>query len=241
MRSVVVSENQTCYVRGDNVPNDPRTHRIFILNTRYISRERRTRATLWPPATRSRLGKLDARGAEGCIARRRRRFPARARLAFGAALWEAVERLLEERGTKRDELPVVLDEPRVVLHKVGRRLGRVRPRLQLWLRTRAGAGAGAWAGAGAGWGWLGLGLRLAGAELSTLSARELVSCEWGTGRCVQPKRLLSTQADSLRRDVIPTKRYLHSKCRIAHRRCAGPAPHAARCNINISTNTDTNA
>merc|ERR1740133_753590 len=94
---------------------------MFIVNTRYISRERRPRATLWPPATRSRLGKLDARGAEGCIARRRRRFPARARLAFGAALWEAVERLLEERGTKRDELPVVLDEPRVVLHKVGRR------------------------------------------------------------------------------------------------------------------------
>ena len=78
-------------------------------------------------------------------------------------------------------------------------------------------------GRGRGWGWLGLGLR---AELGTLSARELVSCEWGTGRGIQPKRLLSTQADSLRRDVIPTKRYLHSKCRIAHCRCAGPAPHA---------------
>ena len=61
-------------------------------------------------------------------------------------------------------------------------------------------------------------------RLGTLSPRELVSCEWGTGRCTQPKRLLSTQADSLRREVSPMKRYLHSRCRIAQRRCAGPAP-----------------
>ena len=87
------------------------------------------------------------------------------------------------------------------------------------------AGAGVGAGAGAEWG--------------TLSARELVSCECGTGRCVQPKRLLSTQADSLRRDVIPTKRYLHSKCRIAQRRCAGPAPHAPGASTSTSAQRPT--
>ena len=110
---------------GDNVERNAILS--FYCTDNFLSRKPTSRHGLWLPATRSRLRKWDASGGEGFIACRRRRFSARARRAFGAALWEAIESLLEERGTKRDELPVVLDEPRVVLHKVGRRLRRVRP------------------------------------------------------------------------------------------------------------------
>ena len=110
----------------------------------------KSKLSLCLPATRGRLGQWDARGPEGPVARRPRLEGVRARHAFGAARGEAVEVLLEERGTQREELLVVLDEPRVVLHKVGRHLRRVRPRLRLWPRAWAwGLGPGAWAGAGA--------------------------------------------------------------------------------------------